>query len=80
VLLPLGHHRAAARAAAGAAACLDLAPHVGNPAGAANLLQAATSAALLSAGRVRGPGLVVSAGITGSLAALALAAAAGTAR
>jgi 3-oxoacyl-[acyl-carrier-protein] synthase II len=77
LLLPLGSHRAAAARGA-AAACddgtapaarLDLAPCVGNPAGATNLLQVAASAALIAAGRFRGPGVAVSAGITGTLSA-----------
>jgi hypothetical protein len=77
VLLPLGSHRATAGRGV-AAACdggadpaprLDLAPCVGNPAGATNLLQVATSAALIAAGRFLGPGVAVSAGITGTLSA-----------
>jgi hypothetical protein len=51
---------------------VDLTPAVGNPAGAANLLQLATSASLIAAGTLRGPGLVVSTGITGTLSAVVL--------
>ncbi len=80
VLLPLGRLRQAARKGCAAVrgdgvaspAWVDLAPLTGNPAGAANLMQIATSAALLSAGRMGGPGLVLSAGITGTLAAVVL--------
>ena len=46
---------------------LDLLPVVGNPAGASNLLQVATSAALISAGKVNGPGLAVATGIEGTI-------------
>jgi 3-oxoacyl-[acyl-carrier-protein] synthase II len=46
---------------------LDLLPVVGNPAGATNILQVATSAALISAGKVSGPGLVVTTGIEGTV-------------
>ena len=56
---------------------LDLAHAVGNPVGASNLLQMATSAALISAGRVEGPGLVLSAGVTGTLSAVVLCRAGG---
>ena len=59
-------------AAAAPAAWLDLGRAAGNPAGASNLLQMATSAALISAGTVSGPGLVLSAGVTGTLSAVVL--------
>jgi 3-oxoacyl-[acyl-carrier-protein] synthase II len=79
LVLPLSRHRAAAMRGTAAAcawtfpaACVDLAPRVGNPAGAANLLQVAASAALLSAGRVHGPGVAVSTGITGTLSGVVL--------
>lgn len=80
VVLPLGRLRRAAQkgcaAARGESAAspvwVDLAPLTGNPAGAANLLQVATSAALISAGKVGWPGLVLSTGITGTLAAVVL--------
>jgi hypothetical protein len=57
---------------AGPVAWVDLAPVVGNPAGASNLLQVAASAALTSAGRVSGPGLVLSTGAARTLAAVVL--------
>jgi hypothetical protein len=80
VLLPVGRYRrAAARGilaargeTAGSPTWVDLHPIVGNPVGASNLLQVAASAALISAGTVNGPGLVVSAGIEGTLSALVL--------
>jgi 3-oxoacyl-[acyl-carrier-protein] synthase II len=56
---------------------IDLGRALGNPVGAATLLQMATSAALLSAGKVSGPGLVLSAGVTGTLSAVVLRRAAG---
>jgi 3-oxoacyl-[acyl-carrier-protein] synthase II len=49
---------------------LDLLPLIGNPAGATNLLQVATSAALISAGKVGGPGLALATGIEGTASAL----------
>jgi 3-oxoacyl-[acyl-carrier-protein] synthase II len=75
-----GRHRQAATrgflAARGDAdrpvACVDLAPVVGNPAGASNLLQVAASAALMSAGRAGGLGLVLSTGVAGTLSAVVL--------
>jgi hypothetical protein len=57
---------------AGSPTWFDLAPVVGNPAGASNLLQVATSASLISAGKVAGPGLVLSTGIRGTLSAVVL--------
>ncbi len=51
---------------------VDLVPVVGNPAGASNLLQVASSAALMSAGRASGPGLVLSTGAVGTLSAVVL--------
>jgi 3-oxoacyl-[acyl-carrier-protein] synthase II len=79
ILLPLGSHRAAAgrgvaAACDGGAARVDLAPCVGNPAGATNVLQVAASAAVIAAGRFRGPGVAVSAGITGTVSATVVAA------
>jgi len=62
-----------ARGAAPAPATwLDVARAVGNPVGASNLLQVAISAALISAGRVNGPGIVLSTGVTGTLSAVVL--------
>ncbi len=46
---------------------LDLLPFIGNPAGATNLLQVATSAVLISAGKVGGPGLALTTGIEGTV-------------
>jgi len=46
---------------------LDLLPIIGNPAGASNLLQVATSAAMISAGKMKGPGLAVATGIEGTI-------------
>lgn len=51
---------------------IDIRGLLGNPVGAANLFQVAASAAALSAGSARGPGLVLSAGIEGTVAALVL--------
>ncbi len=51
---------------------IDLSPFIGNPAGATNLLQVATSAALISAGKVGGPGLAVATGIEGTVSAVVL--------
>jgi len=51
---------------------LDLLPVIGNPAGAANLLQVATSAALISAGKVGGPGLALATGIEGTVSVVVL--------
>ncbi len=51
---------------------VDLFPFVGNPAGATNLLQVATSAALISAGKVGGPGLAVATGIEGTVSVVVL--------
>jgi len=81
VVLPTGRYRHAVMhacvAARGEAApppiWVDLAQAVGNPAGAANLLQLAVSAALISAGKVNGPGLILSTGATGTLSAVVLA-------
>jgi 3-oxoacyl-[acyl-carrier-protein] synthase II len=86
VLPPTGRHRSAAmRAVALAqgdgavpARWLDLLPALGNPAGAANLLQVATSAALISAGKVAGPGLALATGIEGTVSAVVLSKADGT--
>ena len=83
VVSPTGRHRrAAARgvvAARGNAAeqpmWLDLLPVLGNPMGASNLFQVAASAALISKGTMKGPGLVVSTGIQRTLAAAVLSAA-----
>lgn len=80
VVLPTGPYREAARrgvrlargADAQAFRDVDLRPLAGHPVGAANLLQVAASAALLSAGRVRGPGLVVAAGLERTVAAAVL--------
>jgi 3-oxoacyl-[acyl-carrier-protein] synthase II len=80
VLPPTGRHREVARRgvclargeAAGPPAWVDLAPAIGNPVGAANLLQIATSAALLSAGSLRGPGLALAAGASETLSAVLL--------
>jgi len=85
ILPPTGRSRPAAiRAcvsaqgeAAEPARWVDLACAVGNPAGASNLLQVATSAALISAGKVNGPGLVLSTGVTGTLSAVVLCRAGG---
>lgn len=75
VLLPTGRHREAARASLGDGGdLLDLAPGLGNPAGAANLLQVGASVALLAAGKYVGPGLVLAAGVEGTVSALAVAA------
>ncbi len=79
-LPPTGRYRSAAMRglalargeAAGPPNWLDLLPLIGNPAGATNLLQAATSAALMSAGKVVGPGLAVSTGIEGTVSAMVL--------
>lgn len=68
---------AARGAAAASATWLDLGRAVGNPVGASNLLQMATSAALISAGKVKGPGLVLSTGITGTFSAVVLCRASG---
>jgi len=64
-------------AAVAPAAWLDLGRAAGNPVGASNLLQLAASAALMAAGRVNGPGLVLSAGVTGTLSAVVLCRASG---
>jgi 3-oxoacyl-[acyl-carrier-protein] synthase II len=80
VLPPTGRFRSAAMRgvilARGAGAeppnWLDLLPRIGNPAGATNLLQVATSAALMSAGKVGGPGLAVATGIEGTVSAVVL--------
>ncbi len=80
VLLPTGRHRHGAMrgvvhargAGAKPPAWLDLLPYVGNPAGATNLLQVATSAALISAGNVMGPGLALSTGIERTISAVVL--------
>jgi 3-oxoacyl-[acyl-carrier-protein] synthase II len=78
VLPPTGWHRGAAERsiailrgeAAGAPQRLDLRSLAGHPVGTANLLQVAASASLLSLGKVQGPGLVLSAGIHRTLAAV----------
>jgi 3-oxoacyl-[acyl-carrier-protein] synthase II len=80
VLPSTGRHRHAATRGflvargegAGPLTWVDLVPMVGNPAGASNLLQVAASASLMSAGRVAGPGLVLSTGISGTLSAVVL--------
>lgn len=80
VVSPTGRHRRAARlgidlARGGAGRppeWIDLIPIAGNPAGAANLLQVAASAALLSAGKMRGPGVALSTGIQRTLSAVVL--------
>jgi len=79
VVLPTGRHRravmqacAVARGEGAPPMWADLACAVGNPAGASNLLQVATSAALISAGKVKGPGLVLSTGVMGTLSAVVL--------
>jgi 3-oxoacyl-(acyl-carrier-protein) synthase len=80
VLPPTGRLRSAAMRgvvlARGAGAeppnWLDLLPFIGNPAGATNLLQVATSAALISAGKVGGPGLAVATGIEGTASVVVL--------
>jgi 3-oxoacyl-[acyl-carrier-protein] synthase II len=81
IVLPTGRSRAAVKS--GAAAVfgesgsavhwIDIAQHVGNPFGAAGLLQAAASAALISSERVRGAGLVLSSGIERTLSTLVVA-------
>jgi hypothetical protein len=82
VLLPARSRDAAARGAAAArgeeappAAWIDLARGAGNPAGAAALLQIAASTALISAGRLGGPGLAISAGAEGTLSVVVVTAA-----
>lgn len=78
VLLPTGRHRQAAKrgvvAARGSATppptWLDLLPIIGNPMGASNLLQVASAALLVSAGKMNGPGLALSTGIHGTLSAV----------
>jgi 3-oxoacyl-[acyl-carrier-protein] synthase II len=80
VVLPTGRYRRAARQGAAMArgqdaaspSWIDLVPLLGNPAGASNLLEVATSAVLISAGKRRGPGLVLSTGIEGTIAAVVL--------
>jgi 3-oxoacyl-[acyl-carrier-protein] synthase II len=80
VLLPTGRFRRAARRgvvlargqAAGPPTWIDLLPVVGNPPGASNLLEVAASAALISTGRMGGPGLALSTGIEGTLSAVVL--------
>lgn len=80
VVLPTGRYRCAAMrgcvAARGEAApppmWVDVAQAIGNPAGASNLLQVAVSAALIAAGKVDGPGLVLTTGTTGTLSATVL--------
>ncbi len=80
VLPPTGRHRQAAlRGAclargetASSPMWIDLAPAIGNPVGAANLLQIATSAALLSGRSLKGPGLVLAAGASQTLSAVVL--------
>jgi len=57
---------------AGSPKWLDLLPLIGNPAGATNLLQVATSAALISAGKVDEPGLVLCTGIEGTVSVVVL--------
>jgi 3-oxoacyl-[acyl-carrier-protein] synthase II len=77
VVLPTGRCRRAAMraciAARGEAApppvWVDVAQAIGNPAGASNLLQLAVSAALIAAGKVDGPGLILTTGTTGTLSA-----------
>jgi 3-oxoacyl-[acyl-carrier-protein] synthase II len=81
ILPPTGRHwQAAMRGyatacaeAVGSPTWVDLAPAVGNPAGASNVLQVAASAALIGAGKAAGPGLVVSTGTTGTTSAVVLA-------
>lgn len=51
---------------------VDLVPAVGNPVGAAALFQIAASAWLIAARSAGGPGLVVSTGISGTVAAVVL--------
>ncbi len=80
-LPPTGRYRSAAMRGlvlargegAGPPNWLDLLPFIGNPAGATNLLQVATSAALISAGKVGGPGLALSTGIEGTVSVVVLA-------
>jgi Beta-ketoacyl synthase, N-terminal domain len=80
ILLPTGRYRRAARQGAnmarghdaGSPSWIELAPLLGNPAGASNLLEVAASAALISAGTRSGPGLVLSTGIEGTIAAVVL--------
>jgi 3-oxoacyl-[acyl-carrier-protein] synthase II len=80
ILPPLGRFRQAAvqgclaarGPTAAAPAWVDLAPAVGNPAGASALFQIAASAWLLAAGKADGPGLVVSTGVVGTLSAVVL--------
>lgn len=83
LLLPTGRHRRAARRGIEAARAdrarppiwVDLAPAIGNPVGAAHLVQVGVSAALLDTGRLQGPGLAVAAGIAGTLSAVVVSAA-----
>jgi 3-oxoacyl-[acyl-carrier-protein] synthase II len=78
VLLPTGRHRRAAKqgvaSVRGSATqppiWLDLLPIIGNPMGASNLLQVASAALLVSAGKMNGPGLALSTGIHGTLSAV----------
>lgn len=78
VVLPTGRNRRPVEMGAVAAMgergpvvrWIDIAPHVGNPFGAAGLLQVAASAALLSSGNVEGAGLVLSSGVERSFSAL----------
>jgi 3-oxoacyl-[acyl-carrier-protein] synthase II len=80
ILPPTGRYRSAATRGvvlvrgegAGPPNWLDLLPFVGNPAGAANLMQVATSAALISAGKVGGPGLALATGIEGTVSVVVL--------
>ncbi len=77
LLPPTGRLRDAAMRAAALArmertASIDLLPLIGNPAGAANLLQVATSAVLLAAGHFRGPGAVLTTGIEGTASAVVM--------
>jgi 3-oxoacyl-(acyl-carrier-protein) synthase len=83
VVPPTGRHRRAAWRGIVAARedaprppeRIDLLPVFGNPMGASNLFQVAASAALISDGRLEGPGIVVSTGIQRSLAVAVVSAA-----
>lgn len=81
VVLPTGRGRGAAEAGVDSVfgavfpppRRIDIAPLVGNPVGAAGLLQTAASAAALAADGARGEGLVLSTGIEGTLSAVLVA-------
>lgn len=80
VILPTGRYREAVRRGAlrglGAGwcgtSCLDIAPVVGNPFGAAVLFQVSVSAALISSGDSSGAGLILSSGIEKTFSSILL--------